>query len=280
MTHSHAPSSNPVSIPISRYTTKRGLEQVTDLVSVEQPLELRIRGRSIAITMRTPGHDQELAAGFVVSEGIVTHPEQIVEIAPCKRSEATHPENIINVFLTQDTVCEWEHLSRHVFASSSCGICGKASIEAIQSKWPPIESSFSLKLPILRELSNRLVETQSEFQQTGGLHAAALFRSDGSLICIREDVGRHNAVDKVIGWSLLNNAFPLTDSFLLVSSRASFEIMQKALAARIPLVAAVSAPSSLAVEFAHENRQTLVGFVRESSFNIYSHPERVRDSSA
>ncbi len=269
----------PASAPaeITRYATTREPEQLTDLVSVEQPLELRVRGRSIAITMRTPGHDTELAAGFALSEGIVTDPQQIVEIAHCTRSEATHPENIVNLFLTSETACDLERLSRHVFASSSCGICGKASIEAIHENWPPVDSDFQTTSATLRDLPAQLNAAQSEFKQTGGLHAAALARPDGTLVCLREDVGRHNAVDKVIGWGILNGILPSDDHLLVVSSRASFEIMQKALAAHIPLVAAISAPSSLAIEFAHANRQTLVGFLRPTGFNIYSHPQRIQD---
>ncbi len=263
---------------IVRCETSGAQETINDLVSIEQPLEIRIRGESIAVTMRTPGHDHELAAGFAVSEGIVSNATQVVDIEHCRRNKAEHPENIINIFLDSNTSCDLKRLSRHVFASSSCGVCGKASIEAIRQNFPAVHSNLAIQAATLRTLPQRLRLGQSDFTKTGGLHAAGIFTEDGALLCVREDVGRHNAVDKVIGWSLLNDHFPLDHHLLIVSSRASFEIMQKALIARVPFVAAISAPSSLAVEFAQENQQTLVGFLRESAFNIYSHPQRVQDS--
>lgn len=248
-----------------------------DWVSEEQPLEIRIKGHSVAITMRTPGHDRELAAGFALSEGLIQSADQLVDVAHCQRDEAEHPENIINLFLRADTQCDLSRLTRHVFASSSCGICGKASIEAIQSVWSPVASSFSIDATLLLSLPARLHAAQTQFQQTGGLHGAAIFDEAGQLLCLREDVGRHNAVDKVLGWSVLNGYYPLQHHLLLVSGRTSFEIMQKALAGRIPMIAGVSAPSSLAVRFAEENGQTLVGFLRESGFNVYTHRHRVHD---
>lgn len=262
---------------ISRYDASGKRREVNDIVSTEEPLEIRIRGQSVAISMRTPGNDRELAVGFAISEGLIERQEQLIEVAHCRRDEAEHPENIINLFFDATTSYDPEKLTRHVYASSSCGICGKASLESVRENWPPIQSNFSIRSHQLLTYPDRLHHVQSEFRQTGGLHAAALFSQDGSLICVREDVGRHNAVDKVIGWSFLENQFPLTDHLLLVSSRASFEIMQKALAARVPFVAAVSAPSSLAIHFAEENQQTLVGFLRETGFNIYSHQQRVQD---
>ena len=255
-------------------------ERVEDFVSAEQPLEIRVRGQSVAITMRTPGHDRELAAGFAISEGIINHPAQLLEVDHCRREESEHPENIVNLYLDADASYDLEKLSRHVFASSSCGICGKASLEAIRNLWPSVRSDFRITSAQVLSLPRQLQRAQAEFQRTGGLHAAALFDSDGSIVCVREDVGRHNAVDKVIGWSFLNGCFPLEGRLLLVSGRASFEIMQKALAGRVPFVAAVSAPSSLAVEFAKENGQTLVGFLRPAGFNVYSAPERIQVSSS
>lgn len=238
-------------------------------------MEIRIRGRSVAVTMRTPGHDRELAAGFALTENLIKNPKQLLDVAHCRRGDAEHPENIVNVFLDASAELDWEKLTRHFFASSSCGICGKASLEVVRENWLPVDAQWTVSSGFLMSLPERLHGDQTAFHQTGGLHAAALVRNSGETVCVREDVGRHNAVDKVIGWSLLEDHFPLSDYVLMVSGRASFEIMQKALAARIPLVAAVSAPSSLAVEFANENKQTLVGFLRESGFNIYSHPERV-----
>lgn len=245
-----------------------------DTLAVEEPLEIRVRGASVAVTMRTPGHDAELAAGFLLTEDIVHQREDIVEIAHCQRGEAAHLENILNVFLASSVDFDIEKLTRHVFASSSCGLCGKASIEAVQQCFAPVASDIQIAPEIIRSLPDKLKEQQKGFNQTGGLHAAGLFNLKGDLIVAREDVGRHNAADKVIGNRLLANS-SMGDTVLMVSGRASFEIMQKALAARIPLVAAVSAPSSLAVGFASESGQTLIGFLRDETFNVYSHPERI-----
>ena len=244
-----------------------GSSEASDLVAREEPLEIRIRGRSIAVTMRTPGHDRELAAGFLLTEGIMHRPSDIVEMAPCLESDA--PENTLNVFLAPDVEVDFERLTRHVFASSSCGLCGKASIESVHQSFPPIETSFAVKPGVLIGLPQKMHAAQVTFSKTGGLHAAALFDEHGNLLSLREDIGRHNAVDKVIGDSFLKGRQPLDRHILLVSGRASFEIVQKALAARIPVIAAISAPSSLAVEFAKESGQTLVGFLREGTMNVY-----------
>ncbi len=237
-------------------------------------MEIRVRGRSVAVTMRTPGHDGELAAGFLLTEGIIHRIEEVVEIAPCL--EGTTPENIINVFLAPTVDVDFQQLTRHVFASSSCGLCGKASIEAVHQHFPPVASDLTVRAGVVSGLPERMRAAQQTFAQTGGLHAAAIFDAKGSLLVLREDVGRHNAVDKVLGYGLLENKLPFDAHVLLVSGRASFEIMQKALAARIPIVCAISAPSSLAVDFARESGQTLVGFLRGQTMNIYSSPERVK----
>ena len=246
-----------------------------DQLACEEPLEIRVRGRGIAVTMRTPGHDPELAAGFLLSEGIVHCHGDIIEIAPCLSGDIARRGNILNVFLSPSVEINFERLTRHVFASSSCGLCGKASIDAVQQQFPPVNSDLRVGAEVIRGLPNLLAEAQINFAQTGGLHAAGIFSDDGRLLVAREDVGRHNAVDKVIGWGLLNRELPLNNEILMVSGRASFEIMQKALAARFPIVAAVSAPSSLAVEFARDSGQTLIGFLRGSTFNIYSNPQRI-----
>ena len=246
-----------------------------DLVASEEPLEIRVRGRGIAITMRTPGHDSELAAGFLVSEGLLHKRSDVIEIAHCQTGENSAAGNIINVFVPPAVKLDLEKLTRHVFASSSCGLCGKASIESVHQHFPPVKSNVQLSNDTLCKLPDRLRKGQETFSQTGGLHGSAIFNSNGDLIVLREDVGRHNAVDKVVGWAFLNDTLPLNQHILMVSGRASFEIMQKALSANIPIVAAISAPSSLAVEFALESNQTLVGFLRDNSFNIYSHPERI-----
>ena len=253
--------------------------QAEDSLAIEEPLEIRVRGKSVAVTMRTPGHDHELAAGFLLTEGIINRREDIIEIAHCQQGEAADRENILNVFLAPSVQFDVEKLTRHVFASSSCGLCGKASIEAVQQCFAPVESHLELPASVVKSLPDQLRERQHAFSKTGGLHAAGLFNSTGELFVVHEDVGRHNAVDKVIGARFLSRE-PMSEHVLMVSGRASFEIMQKALAARIPIVAAVSAPSSLAVEFAQESGQTLIGFLRGETFNVYSHPERIRPSQS
>jgi FdhD protein len=244
-----------------------------DTLAREEPLEIRVRGRSIAVTMRTPGHDRELAAGFLFTEGLIHGPDHIVEMGACLQSEV--PENTLNVFLSPAVEVDFERLTRHVFATSSCGVCGKASIEAVHQHFPPVASNMTVSRELLAELPARMRTGQQTFAQTGGLHAAAIFDRGGNLLVLREDVGRHNAVDKVLGHGLLARRLPFDSHLLLVSGRASFEIVQKALAARIPIVCAISAPSSLAVEFARESGQTLVGFLRGETLNVYSGPQRV-----
>ena len=248
-------------------------ERRLDSVVREEPLEIRVRGTSVAVTMRTPGDDNELAAGFLLAEGIIKQSSEIVGISPCLESEV--PENTLNVFLASSVEIDFARLTRHVFAASSCGLCGKASIESVHQHFPPVSSTFTIPADVLIQLPGLLRSAQQAFALTGGLHAAALFDAQGQLEVLREDVGRHNAVDKVIGHAFLNGRFPLDRSVLLVSGRVSFEIVQKALAARIPIVAAISAPSSLAIEFARESGQTLAGFLRGNSFNLYARPERI-----
>jgi FdhD protein len=225
--------------------------------------------------MRTPGHDPELAAGFLLAEGLIGHRHDILEIAHCQQGEPAIRQNILNVFLRPEVSVDFDKLTRHVFASSSCGICGKASIDAVHQRFPPVLSTVQIRATMLLELPARLRASQKTFDQTGGLHAAAVFDSRGELLVVREDVGRHNAVDKAIGFSLLKGLLPMEEHLLLVSGRASFEILQKALSARIPVVAAISAPSSLAVQFARESGQTLVGFLRGQSMNVYSRFDRI-----
>jgi FdhD protein len=259
-----------------RYRGSQNATRVLDSVVTEEPLEIRLRGRGIAVTMRTPGHDQELAAGFLLTEGVIANRADVVGMGPCLHSDA--PENTLNVFLSPKVKLDLKRLTRHVFASSSCGLCGKASIEAIHQRFPPIQSSVKVPRQVVSQLPARMRAAQKEFQQTGGLHAAAVFEPDGKLVVLREDVGRHNAVDKVLGYGFLERRLPFSDHVLLVSGRASFEIVQKALAARIPIVCAIGAPSSLAVEFASDSGQTLVGFLRGRSMNVYSGRERISPS--
>lgn len=234
-----------------------------DLVAVEEPLEIRLDGHPVAVVMRTPSHDAELAAGFLVTEGIISKVGELRKIEP--RPE----ENRVLVFLEDGVSVDLGRLTRHLFTGSSCGLCGKATLEAVFTEFPPIVHPLLVSDAVLLAAPGKLREAQGTFETTGGLHAAGLFTAAGELLVVREDIGRHNAVDKVIGHALLNG-IDLTATFLLVSGRLSFEIMQKALAARIPAVAAISAPSSLAVEFAKKSGQSLVGFLRPPTFNRYA----------
>ena len=251
------------------------LEYQRDDLTVEEPLEIRIARQTIATTMRTPGHDEELAAGFLVSEGIVRTRDKIDKFS--RPATARNRENIITVHLAENVKPKLGSAKRFGTISSSCGICGKESIAAIRQSFPAIVSAKDVRIDIgtLLSLPPLLRELQGEFARTGGIHAAGIFDLRGEPKIVREDIGRHNAVDKVIGRAFLDDQLPLDRHVLLVSGRASFEIMQKALSGGIPIVASVSAPSTLAMEFARESNQTLVGFLRPPSFNVYSHIERV-----
>ncbi len=241
---------------------------------MEEPLEIRIEGRSVAVVMRTPGHDRELAAGFVLTEGIVRDGTDIFEITSCLTS-GDAAGNGIDITLTDPGKFDLTKLSRHVFSSSSCGICGKATIEAAMQQFPPIKNASAVAAQVLLQLPEKLAAAQQTFQRTGGLHACALFDPRGDLILLREDVGRHNALDKLIGHQLLAKKLPLSDCVLLLSGRVSFEMTQKALAAGIAVIAAISAPTSLAIEFARANNQTLIGFLRGETMNVYAGAERL-----
>ena len=251
-----------------------------DLVATEEPLEIIMSwledgkkvNKNISVTMRTPGKDAALAAGFLFTEGIVRHASEIEAIT----TDAFNP-NKITVSLTDGTIPNIQQTERNFYTSSSCGVCGKASIDAIKtvSVFKNLKSSASISVETLYRLPALLRKQQETFEQTGGLHAAALFSPDASLTLLQEDVGRHNALDKLIGLALMQHLLPLTKNILLLSGRASFELIQKATMAGIPIVAAVGAPSSLAVQLAQEAGITLVGFLRNNSCNIYSHPERV-----
>lgn len=241
-----------------------------DELAVEEPLEIQVDTSPVSVTMRTPGHDSELAVGFLVTEGIVMSAKDILRIAPHPRNR----QNVINVFLRNAP--DLARLKRHVFVSSSCGLCGKASIENVHQRFKPVKTRLRIKPEVLLGLPEKLRRAQEAFARTGGLHAAGVFSPTGELLVLREDAGRHNAVDKVIGHGLLNGLLPFKEHILMVSGRASFEIVQKALAARIPIVAAVSAPSSLAVDFAIESGQTLVGFLRDQRMNLYAGRHRIK----
>lgn len=245
------------------------LEYLPDDLTIEEPLEICIGRKTLATTMRTPGHDDELVAGFLVSEAIVRKREEIANISSDRDYRVT-------IDLKGGAKLKLTATQRHGTISSSCGLCGKTSIDAIRQNFPAITSKeVRVDIETLLSLPEKLRDAQSDFARTGGIHAAGIFGVNGELKIAREDIGRHNAVDKVIGRAFLDGSLPLDRHLLLVSGRASFEILQKALAAGIPIVAAVSAPSTLAVSFARESNQTLIGFLRPPSFNIYAHVERV-----
>ncbi|WP_422922925.1 formate dehydrogenase accessory sulfurtransferase FdhD [Singulisphaera sp. PoT] len=250
--------------------------ELPDEVVEEEPLEIRVQGRPISVTMRTPGHDPDLAVGFLLTEGIIRRRQDVLLVRHCDDNQ---DGNILDVLIDPDVAVDFQRLTRHVFASSSCGLCGKATIDSVHCQFAPVQSDIVVSAELLATLPDKMRLAQTTFNRTGGLHAAALFDLSGDLITLREDVGRHNAVDKVIGQRFLKGAFPPDQAILVVSGRSSFEIMQKALAARIPIVAAVSAPSSLAVEFARESGQTLIGFLRERRMNVYAHPHRIEFAS-
>jgi FdhD protein len=257
---------------ITRVIGSGAAERSSDLLAVEEPLEIRVGGRSVAVVMRTPGRDRELAAGFLVSEGLIRQRDQIVDLIYCGDSDAgaahveVEPrENVLDVVLAPGVSVDFARLSRNVFTSSSCGICSKATIEAVRIQFPPLGRPLSPRRNVLAQLPERLRAAQAAFAATGGLHASALFDAAGALQVVQEDVGRHNALDKVIGWAFFEERLALENHILLVSGRVSFEIMQKAFAAGIPCVAAISAPTSAAVEFAQESGQALIGFLRPAA---------------
>ena len=256
--------------------------QRRDQVVTEEPLEVRVvaagESRTVAITMRTPGSDFELAAGFLYAEGVVTAKEQITGISYCRDSDLPKEQlyNIVIVELGPGSHPDLDSLERHFHVSSACGVCGKASLESIALRGiKPMVNGPAITPEVITTLPDRLRDAQKLFASTGGIHAAGLFTADGSLVEVREDVGRHNAVDKVLGWALLDGRLPLNDHILMVSGRSSFEIAQKALAARAPVICSVSAPSSLAIDVANEYGMTLVGFVRDGRFNVYAGAERI-----
>jgi len=257
----------------------RGNRPADDLVACEEPLEIRLGSkenhRPIAITMRTPGHDIELAVGFLFTEGILKSREDIVEAQPCGTGG-----NTVRIEVSPLASVDWGRLQRHFYSTSSCGVCGKSSLDALEVKGlSPLDgANFVVEAHLIVELPARLRAHQEVFDQTGGLHAAALFDSAGTLHAVREDVGRHNAVDKLVGAEFLEGRAPLAQRILFLSGRASFELVQKALVAGIPFIAAVGAPSSLAVDLARRFDITLLGFVREGRFNVYHGERRVKTS--
>jgi FdhD protein len=250
-----------------------------DTLAAEEPLEIRVAGRPLTVTMRTPGDDFDLARGFLVTEGVVSADSDIAAIRYCAGAAAdgVNTYNVLDVLLDDGVPAPDRSLERNFYTTSSCGLCGKASLEAVRtiSKWHVDRDPLRLNAVTIATLPDKLRAAQRVFDRTGGLHAAGLFDAGGDLLCVREDVGRHNAVDKVIGWALDARRLPLTGTTLMVSGRASFELVQKAVMAGVPALAAVSAPSSLAVDLAREMGLTLIGFLRGSSMNIYSGVERI-----
>lgn len=268
---------------VTRLRSDGSVDTRADHLAVEEPLEIRVLGTSLAVTMRTPGSDIELAAGFLVSEGIINRAEDFSTARYCAGAVADEGNtyNVLDVTLAPGVSPPDPSLARSFVTSSSCGLCGKASIDAVRttSMYAVDEDPLRISAPQLSSFPEALRESQAVFDRTGGVHAAALFDGvTGEMLVAREDVGRHNAVDKVIGWALLNGKLPLREHVLMVSSRASFELTQKALMAGIPMLAAVSAPSSLAADLADEFGMTLVGFLRGQSMVIYSRPDRIRES--
>ena len=271
------------SFSIHRISENYSKESETDALAVEEPLEIRLgftesgklRHKAVSITMRTPGNDFELAAGFLFTEGILRNKNQISSIKHCGRFGQL--KNTVRLDLQSDVEINLKKIERNFYTTSSCGVCGKSSIEALETGAKRLEQRNSPKIraEIIHQLPDKLRESQKAFDHTGGLHAAALFDESGNLIDLREDVGRHNAVDKLIGMQFLNDDLPLGDKILFLSGRASFELIQKAVMAQIPIACAVGAPSSLAVEAAKEFGVTLLGFVRENRFNVYTGIEKI-----
>lgn len=277
---------------MGRVTARRRASRVTggavvdraETLAVEEPLEIRINGTATTVTMRTPGSDVELAQGFLLTEGLIGGRDDVVTIKYCRGAtpdaDGANSYNVLDVTLRPDLPAPQLDVTRNFYTTSSCGVCGKASLDAVRlsSRHSPGDDPTTISAATLIGLPDQLRSAQKVFAATGGLHGAALFDCDGALLAVREDIGRHNAVDKVIGWAVESDLLPLTNRVLLVSGRASFELTQKAVMAGIPILAAVSAPSSLAVDLAAQSGLTLVAFLRGESMNIYSRSDRVKTS--
>ena len=259
-----------------------GSRRRQDALAAEEPLELRVGGKALAVTMRTPGHDVELAHGFLLTEGVIGAAADISTARYCDGvdDQGRNTYNVLDLTLAPGVEPPDTGVERNFYTTSSCGVCGKAALDAVKLKtrFSPAADECRVAPETLATFPDKLREQQRVFESTGGLHAAGLFTTDGELLVVREDVGRHNAVDKVTGWALLNDRVPVAGSVLMVSGRASFELVQKAAMAGIPILAAVSAPSSLAVELADEQGITLIGFLRGTSMNVYTHTERITGS--
>lgn len=268
---------------MTRLTVGGSPRSRADFLAVEEPLEIRVAGKPLAVTMRTPGHDVELAAGFLVSEGVIHAPEQFAAAIHCSAEGEENTYNVLDVALGPGVAPPDPSIERSFYTTSSCGLCGKASIDAVRtsSRFEVAADEFAVDAGMLTGFPDALREQQAVFERTGGLHAAGLFDArTGEALVVREDVGRHNAVDKVVGWALMQDRLPARGTVLMVSGRASFELTQKALMAGIPVLAAVSAPSSLAAELAAESGLTLVGFLRGDSMVVYSRADRISGGEA
>jgi FdhD protein len=286
---------------MGRVTARRAAQHLTaddaisrpETLAVEEPLEIRVNGAPVTVTMRTPGSDIELAQGFLLTEGVIAHRDDVVSVRYCRAAataaaipeslrssppESANTYNVLDVALAAGVPVPDVDVTRNFYTTSSCGVCGKASLEAVRlsSRYCPGDEPAQVAADTLSAMPGQLRSAQKVFASTGGLHGAALFDVDGTMLVVREDIGRHNAVDKVIGWALENGRIPLSASVLLVSGRASFELTQKAVMAGIPVLAAVSAPSSLAVDLASQSGVTLVAFLRGESMNVYTRADRVK----
>jgi len=264
-------------VRVTRFGRRAGAPP-EDLAATEEPLEVRLHGKSFAVIMRTPGADRELTAGFLLSEGVIDSHDDLGAVEHCRHPDYPDVHNIVDVYLVGDATKRLEeHLEqrRNIMTSSSCGLCGRVTIESLRCRAAPLPLDNRIDARLAGELPQKLRARQSVFDETGGLHAAGLFALDGTCCASAEDVGRHNAVDKVVGAMIFDERVPLRQYALAVSGRASFEIIQKAWLAGIPIVCAVSAPSSLAIELADEAGITLLGFVRDGGFNLYTHPDRI-----
>lgn len=263
----------------AKHLSSAGTVSRPETLVVEEPLEIRVNGAPLSVTMRTPGSDVELAQGFLLTESVIGHRDDIASARYCRGADddGSNTYNVLDVTLQPHVPSPDVDVTRNFYTTSSCGVCGKAALDAVRlvSRYSPGDDPITVPASMLTGMPAQLRSAQKIFASTGGLHGAALFQADGTLLVVREDVGRHNAVDKVIGWALEANRVPLTGTVLLVSGRASFELTQKAAMAGIPILAAVSAPSSLAVDLAAQSGITLVAFLREQSMNVYTRPDRV-----
>jgi FdhD protein len=273
---------------VGRVTARRRAHHVTadaavarpETLVVEEPLEIRVNGTAVTVTMRTPGADIELAQGFLLTEGVISRREDVVTVRYCRgpTEDNVNTYNVLDVKLAPGVAMPDIDVTRNFYTTSSCGVCGKASLDAVRliSRHCPGDDPSTVTAETLSAMPAKLRDAQKVFASTGGLHGAALFDAEGTMLAVREDIGRHNAVDKVIGWALEADRIPLTGAVLLVSGRASFELTQKAVMAGIPILAAVSAPSSLAVDLASQSGLTLVAFLRGESMNVYTRQDRIR----